>query len=289
MSLVPTPHHPLLLRVCNSIPATAKYVLIGEASHGTEEFYRARGEITKFLIKQRGFNAVAVEADFPDAFRTNLYCRGLNNDNTPEEALDNFVRFPTFMWRNTAVRDFVRWLRHHNDGIPGDGAAPEKAGFYGIDLYSMHGSAKRVIEFLQGIDGDAAQRATVRYHCFDQFGEDAQAYAMATALLRKSTCQQACVSTLKEMIEKRAVYADKVDGEVGRERAFEATCNAAVVAGAEVGVLVYCCHYYFIVEEEEEEEYGFSYAIELCYCITVSHCNYTLFLSGILPKHVFWG
>lgn len=90
-----------------------------------------RAEITKTLIQERGFNAVAVEADFPDAFRANMYARGLSEDPSAEEALGDFIRFPTWMWRNTVVRDFLEWMKDHNEGIPEGGAAPEKVGFYG--------------------------------------------------------------------------------------------------------------------------------------------------------------
>src|SRR4030088_2162429 len=112
----------------------ARFVLIGEASHGTHEFYRTRAEITQRLIQEKGFSAVAVEADWPDAYRVNRYVRGVGDDADAAEALKSFKRFPAWMWRNTAVVDFVEWLREHNQRRP-RGAA--KAGFYGLDLYSL--------------------------------------------------------------------------------------------------------------------------------------------------------
>lgn len=103
----------------------------------------------------------------------------------------------------------------------------------GMDLYSLHSSAKRVLDFLQGVDAEAAQRAAARYHCFDRYGEDAMAYAYATAFSSKASCADAAVATLREVLERSAVHAEIADGEVGHERAFQAACNAAVVAGAE--------------------------------------------------------
>ncbi|HEX8638554.1 MAG TPA: erythromycin esterase family protein, partial [Pyrinomonadaceae bacterium] len=120
----------------------ARVVLLGEASHGTHEFYRSRAQITRRLITVKGFNAVAVEADFPDAFRINRFVRGAGDDKTAEEALGEFQRFPSWMWRNKDVVDFVESLRSHNDNLP---ANSSKVGFYGIDLYSLHASIEAVL------------------------------------------------------------------------------------------------------------------------------------------------
>jgi erythromycin esterase-like protein len=124
----------------------ARYVLIGEASHGTHEFYRIRGEITKRLIRERGFTVVAVEADWPDAYRVNRFVRGANIDPDAEESLGGLKRFPQWMWRNADVVDFVGWLRAHNEAVPD---AAQRVGFYGLDLYSMHASMAAVLEYLQ--------------------------------------------------------------------------------------------------------------------------------------------
>src|SRR5688572_9044064 len=113
----------------------ARFVLLGEASHGTHEFYRERAQITKRLIKEKNFTAVAVEADWPDAYRVNRFVRGETEDGDAVEALRDFRRFPTWMWRNADVLDFVGWLREHNDGISDPS---RKVGFYGLDLYSLH-------------------------------------------------------------------------------------------------------------------------------------------------------
>src|ERR671932_256746 len=122
-----TDYDPLLDLVGN-----ARFVLIGEASHGTHEFYEQRAEITRRLIREKGFTSVAVEADWPDAYRINRYVRGTGDGATSVDALSGFQRFPTWMWRNSVVLDFVGWLRAHNDELR---SGDRKAGFYGLDLY----------------------------------------------------------------------------------------------------------------------------------------------------------
>src|SRR5438270_318727 len=155
----------------------ARFVLLGEASHGTHEFYKARCEITKRLIREKNFCAIAVEADWPDAYRINRFVRGMGDDNEAVDALGDFKRFPTWMWRNADVLDFVGWLRSHNDGLdPG-----RRVGFYGLDLYSLHASIGAVLRYLDKVDPEAARRARYRYACFENFGEDPQAYGHATS------------------------------------------------------------------------------------------------------------
>jgi erythromycin esterase-like protein len=154
--------------------AGTRFALFGEASHGTHEFYRERAELTKRLIVEGGFTAVAAEADWPDAYRVNRFVRGESDDESPEEALADFRRFPAWMWRNTAVVAFLGWLRKWNRELPP--SAP-KVGFYGLDLYSLHTSMNAVVEYLEEIDPEAAQRARARYSCFDHFGPDPQAYS----------------------------------------------------------------------------------------------------------------
>ena len=151
--------------------ADARFVLIGEASHGTHEFYRERAQITKRLIAEKSFNAVAVEADFPDANRINSYVRGVDNDPDAVDSLGGFKRFPAWMWRNADVLDFVGWLRAYNGDLAWDAA---KVGFYGLDLYSLHTSMEAVLGFLDSVDPEAAKRARERYSCFDHFGDDVQ-------------------------------------------------------------------------------------------------------------------
>ena len=147
----------------------ARFVLIGEASHGTHEFYRIRAQISKVLIARRGFNAVAVEADWPDAYRINRFVRGACNDIDSVEALSGFHRFPQWMWRNADVLDFVGWLREHNDE---QAFEDRKCGFYGLDLYSLHASIEAVLAYLCKVDPGAAKQARQYYSCFKQFGKE---------------------------------------------------------------------------------------------------------------------
>ena len=186
-------------RTCSTdLIGDARVVLIGESSHGTHEFYEARAEITKWLIEEKGFNAVAAEADWPDAYRVNRYVRGLGDDSTPEEALRGFERFPAWMWRNTVVRDFVGWLRWHNGRCATDGR--RQTGFYGLDLYSLHRSMQEVIAYLDTIDPKAAARARARYACFDHStGDDGQAYGYAAAFGAGESCERQAVEQLVEM------------------------------------------------------------------------------------------
>src|SRR5262249_49895444 len=151
----------------------ARVVLLGEASHGTHEFYHARAQITQRLIEEKGFTAVAVEADWPDAYRVNRYVRGVSDEPESVEALANFRRFPNWMWRNADVRDFVDWLQAYNDARA-LGTTP--VGFYGLDLYSLNASITAVLGYLDKVDPEAAQRARYRYGCLEHFGEDTQAY-----------------------------------------------------------------------------------------------------------------
>jgi erythromycin esterase-like protein/predicted phosphoribosyltransferase len=209
--------------------AQAQFALLGEASHGTEEFYRERAEITKRLITEEGFTAIAVEADWPDAYRVNCYVRGASEDAAPEEALSDFKRFPVWMWRNTVVAEFVGWLREWNDALPAD--AP-KVGFYGLDLYSLHASMEAVVAYLDTIDPEAAARARERYACFDHFSRDPQVYAYETGIGRTEPCEQAAVEQLTEL-QKMAFDAARRDGRVAEDRHFYAEQNARLVANAE--------------------------------------------------------
>src|SRR6266550_1162145 len=184
----------------------ARFCLLGEATHGTQEFYRERAEITKRLIKEKGFTAVAVEADWPDAFRVNRYVRGLSDDRNANEALGGFKRFPTWMWRNTVVLDFVEWLREYNSSIP---ASAAKVGFYGLDLYSLYTSIEAVLHYLNKIDPEAAKRARYRYSCFEHFGEDTQAYGYAATFGITESCERDVIEQLVELRRRAAEYASR--------------------------------------------------------------------------------
>ena len=210
--------------------AQARFVLLGEASHGTHDFYRARAEISKRLIAEAGYTAVCVEADWPDASRVNCFVQGEGDDSTAEEALGDFRRFPVWMWRNRDVADFVTWLREWNDALP-DGAT--KAGFYGLDLYSLHASMEAVVEYLEDIDPDAARRARERYACFDHFGRDPQVYAYETGLGGAETCERQAIEQLLELLEMSAGDVAQRDGILEEDRRFRAEMNAWLVVDAE--------------------------------------------------------
>jgi len=206
----------------------ARFVLLGEASHGTHEFYRERAQITKRLIQQKGFNAVAVEADWPDAYRVNRFVRGENNDTEAIDALEGFKRFPTWMWRNADALDFVGWLRSYNEAQ----SDRLKAGFYGLDLYSLHASIQAVFGYLDKVDPDAAKRARYRYSCFEHFGEDTQAYGYAAGFGLTESCEREVVSQLIELRQRAADYASR-DGRVAADDFFFAEQNARLIKNAE--------------------------------------------------------
>jgi erythromycin esterase-like protein len=206
----------------------ARFVLIGEASHGTHEFYQCRAEITKRLIAEKGFSAVAVEADFPDAYRVNRYVRGIGSDRDADEALGDFERFPLWMWRNTEVVEFVEWLKEFNADKP----LNRQAGFYGIDLYSLHASMEAVLKYLEKVDPEAARRARSRYSCFDHHGEDAQSYGYAASFDLSQSCEDEAINQLVELQRRAAEYANR-DGFVARDEYFFAEQNARLVKNAE--------------------------------------------------------
>ncbi|HEX7645323.1 MAG TPA: erythromycin esterase family protein [Burkholderiaceae bacterium] len=223
----PTDYDPLLKAIGN-----ARFVLLGEASHGTQEFYRERARITQRLIVEHGFDAVAVEADWPDAYRVNHYVRGEGGDVTSAQALSGFKRFPVWMWRNTDVAAFVAWLRAHNDSLP---SSRRKVGFYGLDLYSLFTSIAEVLHYLDEVDPAAAKRARERYSCFDHFDGNSQTYAHATGLGLSASCENVVVDQLQEFAKRRADYL-RSDGPGTAETLFHIEQNARLVVDAE--------HYY---------------------------------------------
>jgi erythromycin esterase-like protein len=206
----------------------AQFVLIGEASHGTHEFYRERAVITRRLIVERGFNAVAVEADWPDAYRVNRYVRGDDSAADAEAALSGFRRFPTWMWRNAEVLDFVGWLRTYNDAR----AERARVGFYGLDLYSLFTSMTVVLDYLDKLDPEAARHARFRYACFDQVGEDPQAYGWAASMDLSASCEDEVVSQLVELRRRASEYVRR-EGRLAADEYFAAEQNARLVANAE--------------------------------------------------------
>jgi erythromycin esterase-like protein len=207
----------------------ARFVLLGEASHGTHEFYSERAEITKRLILERGFTAVAVEADWPDAYQVNRYVRGRGGDADAEEALRSFKRFPAWMWRNSVVLDFVGWLRSHNESRRADG---REAGFYGLDLYSLFTSIEAVVQYLDRVDPEAARRARERYGCFDHYGREPQSYGYAAGFGAGEGCEDEVVKQLVELQQKAGDYASR-DGRAAEDELFHAEQNARLAVNAE--------------------------------------------------------
>jgi protein-L-isoaspartate(D-aspartate) O-methyltransferase len=201
--------------------ADARVVLIGEATHGTSEFYRMRARITRELIAKRGFNFVAIEADWPDAARVDDYVLGVPRRSTVE--FTPFGRFPTWMWRNGEVHDFADWLRAYNADHPA-----ARIGFHGLDLYSLFTSIAAVLSYLDRVDPDAARVARHRYAALTPWQKDPAAYGKAVLVGRYKSSEEAVVSMLRDMLEKRMDYA-YTDG----ERFFDAAQNARVVAAAE--------------------------------------------------------
>lgn len=206
----------------------AQVVLLGEASHGTHEFYRERARITRRLIEEEGFAAVAVEADWPDAYRVNRWVRGRSDDRDGFQALGDFERFPRWMWRNRDVLQFIDWLQRHNAEQPED----RRAGFYGLDLYSLFASMQEVIRFLEKVDPEAAARARYRYSCFDAFGEDTQAYGYAAEFGVTRSCEDQAVQQLLEVQRNRAALAER-NSRVPEDDLFYAEQNARLVRNAE--------------------------------------------------------
>ena len=206
----------------------ARFVLLGEATHGTHEFYEQRARITQRLISEKGFTAVAVEADWPDAYRVNRYVRAESADRDAVGALGGFQRFPSWMWRNADVVEFVDWLRAHNDTQP----AAARAGFYGLDLYSLFTSMEEVLRYLDKVDPDAADDARRRYACFDHYGDDSQQYAYATGLGNSESCQRDVIAQLQQMQQRAAGYMQR-DGVAASDAFFYAQQNALLVKNAE--------------------------------------------------------
>lgn len=215
----------------------ARLVLLGEATHGTHEFYKVRAEITKRLISDHGFSAIAVEADWPDALFVNRYLYGKSQlpgseSRAAEQALGEFHRFPQWMWRNADMVELVRWLRRYNEEMP----AAEKAGFFGIDLYSLHRSMNAVLRYLAQADPLAAREAKARYACFDQFGDDPQQYGYSVRFAMRPDCEKEVIAQLAAMVSApgRADNEDAgADLDVLDDEAFYAQQNARVVQNAE--------------------------------------------------------
>jgi erythromycin esterase len=211
---------PLLDRI-----GDARYVLLGEASHGTADYYRVRDVLTRRLIEEKGFSFVAVEGDWPDCQA--VHCAVVGASGAPEdpgEVLAGFRRWPTWMWGNTDVAAFTRWLRGHNEGLP----PGRRVGFFGLDVYSLWESLHAVLAHLREHDPDRVGHALEAYRCFEPYAEDPQSYALAGRFTPES-CEPQVVSLLTELRE-RAARVTVPDGSLAE---FAARQNAEVLAGAE--------------------------------------------------------
>ena len=200
---------------------SARVVLLGEASHGTSEFYRARAAITRRLIERHGFTIVAAEADWPDAATIDRIVRR----RPPRmEASPFFDRFPTWMWKNSDFLAFVGWLRHHNAALP----LEQRVGFYGLDLYNLNGSIRAVLDYLDRVDPETAAVARARYGCILPFSEDPAAYGRLALTEGYARCEQEVIAMLTDLFAKSRDY-----GSVEDEDFLDAAQNARLIANAE--------------------------------------------------------
>jgi len=210
---------PLMERI-----GTARYVLLGEASHGTAEYYEWRTAISQRLIEEKGFSFIAVEGDWPDCYRVNRFVKGRDDaGTTARDVLHAFARWPTWMWANEEIVALADWLRQHNDGLP----EGREVGFYGLDVYSLWDSLYAVMGYVQKHDPALLATARSAFRCFEPYGEDAQHYARATAWVSES-CEDEVITLLGELQRRAARYPN--DGDESR---FSAEQNALVVKGAE--------------------------------------------------------
>ena len=205
----------------------ARYVLLGEASHGTSEYYSWRAELSKRLIREKGFSFVGVEGDWPDCYRVNRYVKAYRDSGpSAREVLHAFERWPTWMWANREIVAFAEWLRRYNDSrrVPDE----RKIGFYGLDVYSLWDSMRAVVDYLERIDPQLAAGARRAYRCFEPYNEDEQEYARATYLVPTS-CEDEAVAVLRTLRGKAPEYKED-----GREAYFNAEQNALVARNAEL-------------------------------------------------------
>lgn len=182
----------------------ARIVLIGEASHGTHEFYRERALITTRLIREMGFSFVAIEGDWPEAQQVNSYVQG--EGNSARDVMDVFSVYPTWMWGNGDALHFIEWLRRYNDSLSRNA---RKVGFYGLDLYSLYGAMETVITYLDSVDPEAGKAARERYACFDPYGGSKDMYAYGAGMGIMQSCEDEAVRMVQDLLEKRAQLEPK--------------------------------------------------------------------------------
>lgn len=205
------------------------FVLLGESTHGTSEFYRMRADITRRLIEEKGFDAIAVEADWPDALRINRFVGGAGDTNVMT-AFEDFLRFPQWMWRNREVADFITWLADYNASR----GRNEQIGFYGLDLYSLYRSADAVVSYLESVDPEQAEIARHSYECLDHV-RDPQHYGYEAAFGIRPQCRESVLKLMADLSRKAADYLSR-NGLMAANEQFYAEQNAHVVVNAE--------HYY---------------------------------------------
>jgi erythromycin esterase-like protein len=206
----------------------ARFVLLGEASHGTHEFYNERRRITRRLVEEKGFHAVAVEADWPDAYRVNRYLRGTGDGDSAIDALEGFERFPQWMWRNNIVLELLADLVEYNSTAP----EASRVGFYGLDLYSLYGSIAEVVRYLDKVDPKQAKQARERYGCLQEFGQEPQQYGASVGFGGAEPCEEEVVAQLTELLRRAGTYAAQ-DGPRSEDEYFFAEQNARLVVNAE--------------------------------------------------------
>jgi erythromycin esterase-like protein len=202
--------------------ADRRVVLLGEASHGTAEFYRARAAITRHLIARHGYTIVAVEADWPDAATVDRYVR---HRSATEPSRLPFQRFPTWMWRNTEVHALIEWMRKHNAGVE---EMDSRAGFYGLDIYNMSGSIGAVLDYLDSVDPEAAKIARERYGCLTPWQNNPATYGRAALSRGYAQCEQVVIAQCQEILRNQLNYA-KNDG----DDFLDVAQNARLIASAE--------------------------------------------------------
>lgn len=201
----------------------SRFVLLGEASHGTSDYYTWRAQISQRLIREKGFSFIAVEGDWPDCYSVNRYIKGYPGSGTnAREVLHQFNRWPTWMWANWEIVALTEWLRRHNSTIPKD----EKVGFYGLDVYSLWNSMREIIDYLKENHPESVEAAKEAIRCFEPYGEDVQQYAVATAFVPKS-CEADVIRLLREVRSRLHYYPDD------DESAFATEQNALVAVNAE--------------------------------------------------------
>ncbi|MFN7039226.1 MAG: erythromycin esterase family protein [Alphaproteobacteria bacterium] len=205
----------------------SRFVLIGEETHGTHEFYDIRAKISKKLIEEKGFDAIAIEGDWPDTYKVNRYIKGDSFIDNSLDALEGFQRFPTWMWRNKVTLEFIEWLYKYNS----NSKLTDRIGFYGLDLYSINKSIEEVINLLANIDVNEATKAIKRYSCFNQYKENIQDYGLSNFLKISPSCQEQVIQQLSEIQSK--IYSYVQEGNLTYSEYFNIEQNAILIKNAE--------------------------------------------------------